>query len=712
LANIFTWDVQDIDLKECVKLRTNCQQMDTMVMQFNVYDYDIPVDLTNFNITFVAKKADGTIYGQVENITKTGNLLTITCSSQLTSITGRTIGIIEVIDNLGNRKSSYFIVLNVSGLVSEDDRVVSRNFVDILEKFDDDVNIAVSLSTSFKEDIAEAQAISDDFAIKIPQASVVNTTLNATIGNANTIQSTLNSTISTGNTLESRLSSDITAGNTVKSNLEANIVTASTDNDTLTTTIVNAETKLQEFKNYDTTQLVPLSNTMLNEMYCNKELLSINHGLDGYPVVKMTYTEYGAGIGGAGNFPAGADSDCNLMRNKTIYTDNNNLTLYVPQNYYIASPSINKLNDYKYVVTFLNSTRSILIELIEGTISEDIKLINDSITNINSSISDLIYPTATGSSTALIVPMQTLANGYAKTFIVSANNNGSATTINGKHLYKPNTTTSPNLIAGKSYTVWYNLTGDCFFIKASAEGDANLSDVLATKKFSNDNDTGLIGLMPNNGALNSTIATAGGIYTIPLGYTSGGIITAPSLATVTSQGTVTNNNQLLNGYKCISNGVLYTGNIPSKTAQTYTPSTSVQTISAGQYISETQTISAITGNATINDVIAGKGFNSANGIGLVGIASILSLGGANYAQGNVPSGSSVTLSFTPKIVILNQGGRLFMILNGGFGFPVALLADVRSTYDKSVMSFNGDISSYLSGNTIIMWCDSYWAFGY
>jgi len=124
MSNIFTWETQDIDLKECIKLKTNCQQMDTMVLQFNVYDYDVPVDLTNFNITFVAKKPDGTIYGQVENITKVGKLLTINCSNQLSTSTGKVIGILELTDNLGNRKSSYFIVLNVSGLVNDDDRVV------------------------------------------------------------------------------------------------------------------------------------------------------------------------------------------------------------------------------------------------------------------------------------------------------------------------------------------------------------------------------------------------------------------------------------------------------------------------------------------------------------------------------------------------------------------------------------------------------------
>ena len=78
---------------------------------------------------------------------------------------------------------------------------------------------------------------------------------------------------------------------------------------------------------------------------------------------------------------------------------------------------------------------------------------------------DLTYQVAGGTATALTLTINTYANGYAKTFIAPANNNGVATTINTKPLYKPNTTDAPTLIAGKAYTVWYNLSGDCFYLE-------------------------------------------------------------------------------------------------------------------------------------------------------------------------------------------------------------------------------------------------------
>lgn len=148
-------------------------------------------------------------------------------------------------------------------------------------------------------------------------------------------------------------------------------------------------------------------------------------------------------------------------------------------------------------------------------------------TTFESHLSDYMYQTAAGTATEITLTIVgTLANGYPITFIASANNNGSATTINGKPLYKPNTTTAPNLVAGKAYTVWYNQSGDCFFIKASAEGNTVAAHVLAGDTFSNDEDTGLLGTMPNNGS-NNIQAQRSSNVSIPQGYYDGtGVVLA------------------------------------------------------------------------------------------------------------------------------------------------------------------------------------------
>ncbi|WP_061334290.1 hypothetical protein, partial [Clostridium botulinum] len=125
------------------------------------------------------------------------------------------------------------------------------------------------------------------------------------------------------------------------------------------------------------------------------------------------------------------------------------------------------------------------------------------ISTVKSDLADITtYQTAGGTATSINLNLPTLVNGYATTFIASSNNNKNATTINGKKLYKPNTTTTPNLTAGKAISVWYSATKDCFFIKASAEGNAIAENVLAGKTFSNDDDTDIAGTMPNRGTFN------------------------------------------------------------------------------------------------------------------------------------------------------------------------------------------------------------------
>lgn len=116
--------------------------------------------------------------------------------------------------------------------------------------------------------------------------------------------------------------------------------------------------------------------------------------------------------------------------------------------------------------------------------------------------------------------------------------------------------------------------------------------------------------------------------------------------------------KILSPYTATNDSGQVTGTIPSKTAVTYNPSTSVQTIASGQYLSEAQTIAATTGTANVSQVLSGYTFNSANGIGLTGnIPSInptwgdqyettnISVGaysygnGATYAYFNIPSGN-------------------------------------------------------------------------
>jgi|GEM_PF-1994002 len=297
-------------------------------------------------------------------------------------------------------------------------------------------------------------------------------------------------------------------------------------------------------------------------------------------------------------------------------------------------------------------TKNYNLEKQQGNDNISIEGLNENFDKIDTALGNSSrFEKASGTGTAITLSGIILEDGASKTFIVSANNNGAATTINGKKLYKPGTTTAPSLIAAKAVTVWYDFSGDCFFIKASAEGNAIAENVLAGKTFSNDNDTGIEGTMTNRSgtehAAAETYATQGFVLLRPpKGYYDGnpgsvvrwddpnfksanirgGVnifgVAGNSNVVDTSDGTI-DGAKILTGYGGYSKGVKVNGTMPNRgavsqslpingnytipagyhngsgkvtqsvstqNAQTYTPGTADQTIAAGQYLSGAQTI--------------------------------------------------------------------------------------------------------------------------
>ena len=112
------------------------------------------------------------------------------------------------------------------------------------------------------------------------------------------------------------------------------------------------------------------------------------------------------------------------------------------------------------------------------------------------------FEKAGGTETAITLTNIVMEDGYSKSFIISENNNGVVTTINGKKLYKSGTTTAPNLIAGKAVTVWYSQANDCFY--ADVGGDADTLGGKSTDDFT----------IPRMETLDANTATKNGGYLI------------------------------------------------------------------------------------------------------------------------------------------------------------------------------------------------------
>jgi len=379
-----------------------------------------------------------------------------------------------------------------------------------------------------------------------------------------------------------------------------------------------------------------------------------------------------------------------LNEKKTLYdTDMVNWTSQKKAEYDAWVSAVNATNQTQFD-TWFNSIKDIFT--------------GDAVGNLTNKVNSIpVFQTAGGTATAISLSDFTLSEGNSKTFIVSANNSGAATTINGFPLYKPNTTTAPTLAKGKAVTVWYDLAKNCFFIKASAEGDATAPNVLAGKAFSNDDDTGIIGTMPNYA--NSTISTVGETSVITTidtfvgngnstygtlshklkatGYMNGETIVKQNIqglnpasikaghpignsslgiyGTFTADGTPIAGD-MLSGKTAYVNGIKVTGTMPNLTgvrnatgvarwgdgALAVYPEKGYQKGGSGDgeikvSVAQLQSLNAYLQSAYI--------VSGAEIFGINGTATIESLGGKRVAIGTTRS-TTLNFSFTPDIIIL------------------------------------------------------------
>lgn len=182
---------------------------------------------------------------------------------------------------------------------------------------------------------------------------------------------------------------------------------------------------------------------------------------------------------------------------------------------------------------------------------------------------------------------------------------------------------SQTIQSGTSYTIpegYHNGSGTVTAEGGAAEGNAVAADVLSGKTFSNSEDSGITGTMPNRGAVNETIIP-GGSYTIPQGYHNGqGVVNASGSSSSTGDAVAAD---VLTG-KTFSNAnqVGVNGSMPNNGAVSIQlDSGETYTIPQG-YHNGSGTVEAVgtaaTGDAVAADVLTGKTFSNANGVGIAG----------------------------------------------------------------------------------------------
>lgn len=332
------------------------------------------------------------------------------------------------------------------------------------------------------------------------------------------------------------------------------------------------------------------------------------------------------------------------------------------------------------IIIELNNTSSVEVKIDPNIITASRKYVDDKVAGAVGNIgTDLIelqgqvathlahytghvpYVVDSGTANAKVVVLPKNPTSYIDGMAIAFKNavlNTGAVTINvnglgAKAIVKSNgnALTSGNLKANSVYTLRYN--GTSFFLQGEGGeyGTASASDVLTGKTIGT--DIGIVtGTMPNNGAVNQSLAI-NGTYTIPTGYHNG-------------SGKVTQT-------------------IPTKNAQTYTPGTTNQTIAAGQYLSGIQTI---LGDP---DLIAANIKEGINIFGVLGTLNLASLDGRKAIAGESTSGASgftlnvsAAYGFSPSIIIVKRKLDSITIFTGSVFARTSVINGIADDVNMSV----------------------------
>ena len=109
---------------------------------------------------------------------------------------------------------------------------------------------------------------------------------------------------------------------------------------------------------------IPLSD-YLAEQEPDSELVTISHGLDGYPSMQLLAIRYAAGVGGAGEGPAGGDDPVQCAF-RLAYPSRDSLTVLVLVGYALpgTARTLTQIGELEYRLTLGSGTYSYYLRVL------------------------------------------------------------------------------------------------------------------------------------------------------------------------------------------------------------------------------------------------------------------------------------------------------------------------------------------------------------
>jgi len=537
-----------LDFKQRSLLNINFVQnnIDTSVLEITIVDGGQPVSIAGQDIEIAFAKPDGTLV--IQDLTTgvailaggtTGKLECVLKSNTLAAV--GTVKAEISFSLLGKKLSTAQFVFNVTAILASDKAVLSTNEIPIL-----DAKILEATNKITETEATRQLAITATTAANTATTNANTATASAGTATNNAVAATSNATTATAAANTAKTNADTATANAVTATTSATTATANANAATTNanTATTNANTATTNANTAEANRVtaetgrVGAENTRQSNNTAFK-LLEVYNNTHAYvPLNKVTYlgNTYQNILASTGNIPTNAtywiliaqkgDTGTQGIQGIQGVTGNTGATGSQGIQGPIGATGAQGIQGIQGIKGDTGATGATgadglgtgdMLESVydvagNGVVDNAEKLggnlpafyapqtsLDTTNADLTAHKADIAYQLATGTATAITVSTPALIDGYAKTFVVSANNAGAATTINGKSLYKPSTVIAPNLTAGKAVTVWYNLASNCFFIKASAEGTSVVGDVLAGKTFSNDNDTGLTGTLALTG---------------------------------------------------------------------------------------------------------------------------------------------------------------------------------------------------------------------
>lgn len=107
-----------------------------------------------------------------------------------------------------------------------------------------------------------------------------------------------------------------------------------------------------------------LQNQINNVLPTHDTGITFEHGFDGYPIVHVFSWEYGLGLVGLGDEPAGFFGGRNVISvpSKIEYLDESHLKIYLPDDIMLSEPAITDQGDGRYLLTEGHRSVGVLIE--------------------------------------------------------------------------------------------------------------------------------------------------------------------------------------------------------------------------------------------------------------------------------------------------------------------------------------------------------------